>query len=1184
MLKIFLSYGHDENAVLVERIKHDLESRGHDVWIDKSEIKFGDDWRRSITDGIMESDLMLSFLSRHSTREPGVCLDELSIALGTKSGIVQTILVESEQEVTPPVSISHIQWLDMNDWKAHWDYDAKSPFPDGWYEKKLSEIARVLESDTNRRFAGEIEELKKKLKPLSPDARIGGLLKQGFTGREWLARDINTWQQENRDSRVFFLTGKPGVGKSAFAAWLAHHNKANIIAAHFIEYNKPDRKDPSRVIMSLAFQIASRLPDYRKFLMGLPELDQLGEKNAGELFAYLLAEPLTTAIQGNRERYAILIDALDEASDDTSNSLVDIIAQEAPRLPEWITFIITSRPNPTIMRRLSNLAPRELAADDARNRNDLTGFMRKWMETRKIILADTESSIQSIVEASEGNFLYLRKFCEGVEKGWIDITDARSFPKGMTGMYQSYFRRQFPDIEAYEKYQVPLLQLIAAAYEPLPEALAEQVLAWKGRDRIKVLDPLGSLFQRQDGRISPFHKSVKDWLTNPDEAGDYYIPLEDGHSKLVVYGWKQYEADVDKMDDYSLAWLPMHLAQVEEQEKLVMILKDFNYMMARVKAGYLERMFEDYRETVNVLPPDLRRQLRIEEAFFREWGHILRRSNEEWPAYKIFFQLAIEHADDSPMTRLAEKYLKEDKVDWVWLRATKRLRHYNQSPCIFVFEGHAEHVHGASTISKNRIVSWSFDNTLRIWSLETGQCLSTLNGHTEQVSGAMEIPENKLLSWSWDDSLKLWDLNSNQLLITFAGHSGDVFGALRLSDGGIISWSRDKTLRLWSLQDDKCLAILREHNEEVWGAMELPDGDLISWSQALAGNNKSIMYWDRGTANCIGALKYLYKDGSSEVFYLSDDKLLLWEGSVFNPEISLFDKNMGLVTLRRKEPSLPILLSDGRQIDRDQIQNLCLRDTNGMDIAFYRGHTGWIGDAILLPDEKLLSWGDNTLRLWDLSLKTTSDKIDRHNDDICGCFFLNNGHLLTVGAIDDAKARIWDVNTGECLLKFEGPMMEVMEISDNRLLSWIFFDEKIRIWDCKTGEVLEVYNVEDKELMNKLNDCRVCLEEKRDILSGIIDSAKTDIKIPILQNKQNSIGFFTVSKKQSVGISHTQQPSKNIALWHADANALDRWLLRDGTLVVTQEGGRVDFLKLFHSNKRITLDELEAKIAVEGKR
>jgi hypothetical protein len=116
-LRIFLSYGHDSNEELVRLIKTDLEKRGHDVWFDKNEIKFGNEWRRSITDGVLQSNRVLSFLSKYSTRNPGVCLDEIAIAIGAKAGNIQTILVESEREMKPPPSISHIQWLDMHDWK-----------------------------------------------------------------------------------------------------------------------------------------------------------------------------------------------------------------------------------------------------------------------------------------------------------------------------------------------------------------------------------------------------------------------------------------------------------------------------------------------------------------------------------------------------------------------------------------------------------------------------------------------------------------------------------------------------------------------------------------------------------------------------------------------------------------------------------------------------------------------------------------------------------------------------------------------------------------------------------------------------------------------------------------------------------------------------------------------------------
>jgi hypothetical protein len=144
-MRIFLSYGHDSNEELVRRLKEDLERRGHDVWFDKSEIKFGDDWRRTITDGILQSNRVLSFLSKHSARDPGVCRDEIAIAIGVKGGNIQTILVESEQEVQPPVNIGHIQRLDMHDWKEQRAAGEAAWEP--WYQAKLSEIVGAVESE-----------------------------------------------------------------------------------------------------------------------------------------------------------------------------------------------------------------------------------------------------------------------------------------------------------------------------------------------------------------------------------------------------------------------------------------------------------------------------------------------------------------------------------------------------------------------------------------------------------------------------------------------------------------------------------------------------------------------------------------------------------------------------------------------------------------------------------------------------------------------------------------------------------------------------------------------------------------------------------------------------------------------------------------------------------------------------
>ena len=54
-----------------------------------------------------------------------------------------------------------------------------------------------------------------------------GLLADGFVGREWLHTTLDEWRRHSKDSRLFWLSGAAGTGKSAFAAWLAHRGIAS---------------------------------------------------------------------------------------------------------------------------------------------------------------------------------------------------------------------------------------------------------------------------------------------------------------------------------------------------------------------------------------------------------------------------------------------------------------------------------------------------------------------------------------------------------------------------------------------------------------------------------------------------------------------------------------------------------------------------------------------------------------------------------------------------------------------------------------------------------------------------------------------------------------------------------------------------------------------------------------------
>ncbi len=160
--KVFLSYGHDDNEPVVKMIYDRLLERGHQPWIDTAEIKAGNDWRQTISDGILESSCFLAFVSEYSVRVPGVCLDEISIGVGSYNCRIMPVLLE--KGVTAPNSISGIQWLDLTDWKTV----KEKPDPqvwETWIKEKTDLIIRMVEDERNLAVSGNISQIKNRLSP-----------------------------------------------------------------------------------------------------------------------------------------------------------------------------------------------------------------------------------------------------------------------------------------------------------------------------------------------------------------------------------------------------------------------------------------------------------------------------------------------------------------------------------------------------------------------------------------------------------------------------------------------------------------------------------------------------------------------------------------------------------------------------------------------------------------------------------------------------------------------------------------------------------------------------------------------------------------------------------------------------------------------------------------------------------
>ena len=536
--RIFFSYGHDENAWIVDRLRADLEARGHEVWIDHSRIKAGDDWRRSITEGIHHAETVVGFLSQHSVRLPGVCLDELRIALCVRDGRIASVLVEPESDVTVPSSLSHVQWLDMSAWRTLRDA-SESDFDD-WYRACLAELERIIDDAGGDGFAGDVVTLRGRLDPHLSDVKERELLSQPYTGRTWLTDEVERWRADADGPRAMLLVAGPGIGKSAFAAQQLHFNH-HVIGGIFCEWSSPRLRDARVLIRTIAFKLACRLPDYRVAL-----LSTIAETSAQDIaalavhdaFDRLIAYPLSQVIDGGRERMIFVIDGLDEAGENLSNSLAAVLADSIERLPRWIGFLITARPEHSVLVAFTRLSPFRISGDDPRNLDDLCVFLQEGLLPALAGRPDQQRVLDELVEHAQGSFLWALLLIEAVRGGTLSLDDPSAYPRGIDGFYAQWFDRRVGHAETAAVRD--FLEAVTGAGE-LPDELLDEVVG----DRYAVQNArlaLGSLVLETTRATSAgnvptttlCHKSLSDWLSDPTRSGPAFVDGRRGAKRVAV--------------------------------------------------------------------------------------------------------------------------------------------------------------------------------------------------------------------------------------------------------------------------------------------------------------------------------------------------------------------------------------------------------------------------------------------------------------------------------------------------------------------------------------------------------------------------------------------------------------------------------------------------------------------------
>uniref|UniRef100_A0A8C9YX34 Apoptotic protease-activating factor 1 n=1 Tax=Sander lucioperca TaxID=283035 RepID=A0A8C9YX34_SANLU len=126
-------------------------------------------------------------------------------------------------------------------------------------------------------------------------------------------------------------------------------------------------------------------------------------------------------------------------------------------------------------------------------------------------------------------------------------------------------------------------------------------------------------------------------------------------------------------------------------------------------------------------------------------------------------------------------------------------------------------------------------NRLQVWRWQSGEC-KVLQGHKEQVrsfSLLSTLPvDTRLLSWSFDGTVKMWDIESGEKLQDIQAHRGAILSCHVSPDGCLFATtSADKTAKLWQCESWQCVHTLSGHQDCVrscrfsWDSRCLATGD-----------------------------------------------------------------------------------------------------------------------------------------------------------------------------------------------------------------------------------------------------------------------------------------------------------------------------------------------------------------------
>ena len=307
-----------------------------------------------------------------------------------------------------------------------------------------------------------------------------------------------------------------------------------------------------------------------------------------------------------------------------------------------------------------------------------------------------------------------------------------------------------------------------------------------------------------------------------------------------------------------------------------------------------------------------------------------------------------------------------------------------------IFKGHSNGVMCLQFLD-NILATGSYDATIKLWDLETGNEIRTLRGHQKGIR-CLQFDDSKLISGSLDHTIRVWNWRTGECISTFRGHEGGVVG-LHFDGNLLASGSVDQKIKIWDFQD-KTKFSLCGHREWVNSVkIDTPSRTLFS-----ASDDCTVKLWDLDTRSVIRTY-----DG-----HVGQVQQVL----PLPREFELDEEELNLAAEQSDDAASP-------QSTSTELPPVLQRVTSTSSSYSHPDPATTPPDSNReLPPKYMLTGAlDNTIRLWET---TTGRCIRTYWGHVEGVWALAADNLRVISGAEDGMVKVWDPRTGKCDMTLTG--------------------------------------------------------------------------------------------------------------------------------------------------------------------